>query len=355
MSARNKLNRQDYGGNLNLNLFENQLQIGLTYLGTIYSVPVLKRPTTYNQYDFAGLANYNYSINYSFIRQNYNLFGEIARSKSNGTGIVSGLIASLSAKTDLAVVYRKYERDFHSFYGNAFGENIKNSNEEGLYIGLRITPIKKIILNGYFDRYRKPWLSYQCNAPSNGYEYLAKLQYNPNKSSSLYCQLRSETREKNRKNIETPLASIEDERTTKWILGINFQPLKKVLLKSRVQGSVVQQGSYYSRGMALLQEATLEVKPFKISGRYCLFDTDDYASRQYIYEKDVLYSFSFPVLYGEGSRNFILLEYKYSRSLDLWIKASQTTYNDRDSIGSGTESIKGNKKTDIRIQLKYNF
>ena len=68
------------------------------------------------------------------------------------------------------------------------------------------------------------------------------------------------------------------------------------------------------------------------------------------------YVFSLPVYYGLGSRCSLNLNYEINPALSLWLKLAQTLYaDDRRSIGTGGEEIRGNHKTDFRFLLCYRF
>ncbi|MFT3752218.1 MAG: hypothetical protein QM800_04855 [Paludibacter sp.] len=96
--------------------------------------------------------------------------------------------------------------------------------------------------------------------------------------------------------------------------------------------------------------------PLKIDFRYQFFDAVDYENRFYSYEKDVLYAFSIPMYFGLGTRYYLNLKYELNRNLSFWFKMAQTIYaDDRESLSSGNETIQGNRKTDVRLLLKWEF
>ena len=185
IAAKRNIREGMAGSNVTYRNRPNTLQLGATALLNRYSVPLVRKPSDYNGFEFNGRDNWNVSLSYSYLWQNVNLFGEVARSKSGGAGLVSGLIASLTPKVDLTLLYRRYDRHFHSFYGNAFGENTRNGNEHGLYWGLKIIPLRKVTASAYYDQFRFPWLKYRVDAPSKGYEYLFKLAWQPTKTTGL--------------------------------------------------------------------------------------------------------------------------------------------------------------------------
>jgi outer membrane receptor protein involved in Fe transport len=85
------------------------------------------------------------------------------------------------------------------------------------------------------------------------------------------------------------------------------------------------------------------------------FETGSYDSRIYAYESDVLYSFSIPSFSDKGFRYYVNASYAPSKNLTLWFRLAQTYYPQKATIGSGLEEIKGNRKTEIKCQFKYNF
>jgi hypothetical protein len=96
--------------------------------------------------------------------------------------------------------------------------------------------------------------------------------------------------------------------------------------------------------------------PLKLDFRYQFFDAVAYENRLYAYEKDVLYAFSIAMYYGIGSRYYLNLKYELNRQFTLWFKIAQTVYaDDREEIGSGNEKILGNKITDVKFLLRFNF
>ena len=93
-----------------------------------------------------------------------------------------------------------------------------------------------------------------------------------------------------------------------------------------------------------------ENKPFSLTFRYAIFGTQDYDSRVYAYESDVLYSFSVPAFYGKGMRVYLLGKWKPFKNFTLYARIGSTIYRDRDEISSGLTLIEGNHKTDLKVE-----
>ena len=82
--------------------------------------------------------------------------------------------------------------------------------------------------------------------------------------------------------------------------------------------------------MLLLQDLSYRFRkiPVSVWFRYCIFKTDDWDSRLYTYENDLLYSFSIPALSGEGNRTYFMVAWKAGKFADLRIKYLRFIYSD---------------------------
>ena len=96
--------------------------------------------------------------------------------------------------------------------------------------------------------------------------------------------------------------------------------------------------------------------PFSVTLRYALFQTDDYNSRVYAYENDMPGAYSIPAYYYKGSRFYILLDYNVTRTIEVWVRYSQTVYDNKKIISEGSlTEIQGNTRSEIKVQLRFKF
>ncbi|WP_089318628.1 ComEA family DNA-binding protein [Pontibacter ummariensis] len=355
LANKGQAREQVFGGNASFQSRDKSLNLGLTALGTHYSAPMQKAGVPYQRFEFNGTRNYNIGANYSYTWQNVYLFGETALSKSGGVGTINGFVANLSNRVELAMLHRYYARHFHSFYGSAFGEGTRNINEQGFYTGIKIRPLPQWEITAYYDRFRFPWLRYQVDAPSYGDEYLVRLLFRPNKLSSLYAQMRSESKGRNVPGNTTSIDYVAQALRRNYLLHFETVASKILSLKSRVQFSTYTHESPQETGYLIAQDLNFTFNKVRLSTRYAIFDTDSYATRQYIYERDVLYAFSIPAFFGKGTRTYALLQFRPIRSMDVWLKYGLTFYRNQDSIGTGMETIEGSKRSDVKVQLRYKF
>ncbi|WP_192821724.1 hypothetical protein [Rufibacter sp. LB8] len=353
VANRLRVREQVLGGDVTYRNPSQTFSVGLTALGSWFNLPLQDRAEPYARFNFAGNQNHGVGLHYSYLWQNLNFFGEVARSANGGLGSVNGVLVSLSERVEVALLHRHYDRNFQSLYGNAFGESSRNQNETGLYTGLKLKLSNRWQLTAYYDRFTFSWLRYRVDAPSDGEEYLARLQFMPSKTTLLYGQYQYQRKARNETVSGDALNQVTPTFLHRYLLLLDLSPLPSLRLRSRVQVSQFQQSGPRREGYFMSQDASWERNFTRLTMRYALFDTDDYDTRQYVPEQDVLYAFAIPVFIGRGSHVYFLAQQRLTRQLDLWFKISHTQYRGQDTIGSGLEMIQGNARTDVRVQVRY--
>jgi hypothetical protein len=314
-------------------------EVGVTFNEISFSVPSLKDPSAYNQFAFSGNVNRNAGIFVSTMIDNVSVFGEAAHSLDGGFAIVTGALASVSRRTDISMLFRKYDRDFHPFYSNGLSENTNPQNETGFYWGLKTKLSSQFTASAYTDLFQFPWLKFRTYKPSTGNELLGRLQYQPSKKVTLFLQWRREEKAQNDGDEHT-MHLVNKRVKTNLCLDSDYYITEKIRLRSRVQMSEIVSDATTS-GLAIIQDVIVKSGRFKFTGRYALFDTDDFDNRQYVYENDVLMAFSFPAYEGTGIRQYVIMEYKIDKHITLSARYSHNTIRRDQQPGVDTlESVK---------------
>jgi len=253
---------------------------------------------------------------------------------------------------------RHYDRDFQGVASVGFGEGTLVENESGIYLGIEFRPFKRWKINAYIDQFRFPWLRFQTDAPSSGYDFFGQLEYQASGRTNIYLRYRDRLRQMNtREEVEGAEFLVDNPRKN---LRLNFShsASSQIRLRSRIELTEYGRGDEpVSRGFMVYQDVIWDVKklPLRIAARYALFDTDNFDSRIYAYENDVLYFFSIPAYSGRGTRAYVLVKYEVGRNLDVWFRWAQTYFTDRQVIGSGLEEIQGNTRSEVKLQMRYTF
>ncbi|MFC5410149.1 ComEA family DNA-binding protein [Larkinella bovis] len=335
---------------------DQRLHLGATVLHTVFDKALQKRDLPYNRYEFTGKENTVIGLQGTYIVQNVNLFGEAARSSSGGVGVVAGAVASLTKRLDAALLARYYDRNFHSFYANAFGENTRNSNEHGLYTGLRYVIYRKLTLGTFVDYFRFPWWKYLVDKPSQGYDYLIQATYTPRKKLTFSGIYHEEHKEKNLPTARSKTRQTVETARKNYALTTEYAPSRTWSLRTRVQwGGFRYTGFPASKGLAIVQDATADFGRLSLSGRLAWFSTDDYDSRQYVYERDVLSTFSIPAYANRGLRHYLLLQYNLNKHLDIWLRWSRSDFRQQETVGSALDEIARPHKSEVKAQLRWRF
>ncbi|GHM99042.1 hypothetical protein WSM22_05320 [Cytophagales bacterium WSM2-2] len=327
---------------------------GLIFHHTGFSTPLIRKPSVYNQFEFNGDANTNAGLYLNYNFYNFSFFSELTQTIGHGKALVAGVLGSLSPKFDMSIVYRRFDKDFYSFYSNAIAENSTPQNESGMFWGWKYSFSKKYSVSGYFDLFTFPWLKYRNYSPSDGNEWLLRFNYKPSKTVAIFMQMRQESKQRNT-GVESNLYLTDQGVKQNYSINADYAVNARLSLRTRVQFSSYSLAGKHTTGSVLLQDITYDLGRISISGRYTLFDTDDYDNRIYVYERDALLAFSFPAYYGKGIRNYILLHYRLTPRVDFWVRWARTLYTTNGAIGSGGETINGNSRNDVKFQARIRF
>jgi hypothetical protein len=318
--------------------------------------PLNRGDDLYQIFLFKGKSLVNTSLDYSYSYKSFQFFGESALSQNGGLATINGVLANLDPKVNLSMVYRNYARNYQNLHANAFGERTGVNNESGLYIGLEMFPMSGLRLSGYVDFYKMPWATFTTTFPTQGLETFVKAEYNITRRWNVYSQLKVETKGRNRSPSEGFYNVVVPNTRVSWRAHANFAISDQLDLRTRVELSRYT-NPVVAKGVVIYQDINYHptFAPLTAQFRLALFDTDDYNSRIYAYENDVLYSFSVPAYYGKGMRWYLNLSYDVGRNLSLWLRFAQTYYADREVISSGLGEINGRTRTDMRFQIRYQF
>ena len=357
----------------------NTLTIGTTHLVQRFSGALDRRLNPYNQFDFRGSENLVQGVDFDWVVQNANLFGEVARSQSGGIGGTVGVMTSLSPSIDVAVVGRHFDKDFHSLKTYVFAERpTAAQNETGVYMGVRIAPNPKWTLVSYFDQYYFPWNKFRAYYPSQGWEFFTQLQYRPKRGTEVYLRFRTDNKQINAREYEDGQQLTYLIPSQKNTLRLNFrtQVSRNIMYRTRIEGAWFDSPEESHRGVLMYHDLVWKFGfKFKLTGRYAIFDAPDYEARIYAYENDVLGFFTIPPYYNTGSRFYLIANWKISRKLELWVRLAQTRLRDvclenrtpftteipsspiyeQCSIGSGLQRIEGDTRSELKVQLRWRF
>jgi Helix-hairpin-helix motif len=347
------------GGNIRYS--DNRFLFGFNWIQFHFSRPFQKREEPYNLYSLKGKNLGDYSFDYNYTVRNMHLFGEVAMDRWKRFAIVQGMLASLGENINMSFLYRNISSSFQSLYANAFTENNTPVNERGFYAGISIRPVAGLQLDAYYDDYIFPWLKYQVDGPSSGRDYFIQASIQSNKFWHLTMFYKNEMKMENAAGAITATHELILPLKRRWRIETDYAVSRSVDFISRMEflwidmnGEPTRHGSLGMAGVAL--------KKSWISGDMgaTVFDTDDYDTRIYAYEPDLLYNYSLPAYYGRGFHYFINLHKDFHHLIPYrglhfrisgWLRWEQTYYTGATSIGTGLDEISGNHKSEMKAQI----
>lgn len=355
---RQSLTEAVYGGNVSYK--GRKLSVGITAVGYQFSKPIQRSDALSNIFEFSGKQNSNYGLDYSYIFRNFHFFGEFALSQNLGFATTHGLFMTIDPRVTITAMVRHLQPKYQALYANAVTENSRMNNETGYYLGFSVNPFKNWFLNGFFDIFKFPWLRFQANGPSFGYETIGQLIYRPSKTFEVYFRFRQKNRQLTESAAfsDAPIRGIENELRSYYRLNLSYSLTKEVKLRSRIEYSRYQRGERdVEQGFMVYQDIIYNPLNFPLSfnARLAYFDTESYNARIYVYENDVLYAYSFPAYFYRGMKAYVTLRYNIYKNIDAWVRVSNVFFSNRDQVGSGLEAISGKHRTDIKVQLRFKF
>lgn len=336
---------------------KNDLAIGAIAYHTHFNNRFITQTAAYDRYSFTGKSLTNLGLFYNYTYKNMYLYGEVAKGLGGGFAYINGVLVSLSSAVSAALTYRNYAKDYHSFFNQAVSESSEAVNERGLYAGLNINPNKYWAFSFYGDLFRFPWLKYRVDEPSKGYEVLAQAVYMPSKTFKILVRFKSENKQQNT-DMDVPVNFLDDVKREGYRAETNWQLNKNWHFQNRLEVSQYKKGSA-KRAFGYLVYQDIDYSPMfaKLTGnvRFAYFNTPGYNSRIYAYEDDVLYSFAFGMYSGKGFRTYINMRYNIIKKLNVWFRYGLFIYQDVKTVGTYLDEIKGNKKSEVKIQVRYQF
>ena len=315
-------------------------------------------PAPYQRFAFRDRRATMLSTFGSLTRRLVHGFGEVTRASNGAVAGLGGLHFRPSGEVGLLLLARHYPRDFVSLHGYGFGErNGITQNETGFYLGLDTQLTHAWRLSAYVDQYRFPWVRFDTPRPGTGYDALVLLEFHPRRWLTVYAQGRTETKEVGTTSPGPEVSQLDALRAeTRQSLRLHgdYAFSARVRLRARLERvRFATPGAVPRHGLLLYQEIRWQPTPvWQVDARVAFFDTDSFNARVFAYEQDVLYTFSVPSFSGQGQRGYVVLRWRPRRALLVQVKASATRFEHITEVGSGLDTVAGNRLREVRVLVR---
>jgi hypothetical protein len=331
---------------LNLTYSFNDLWVGLLWSGSRFSLPVKKTgPDPQDIFDFEGDRNTIASAFYKAIVRRMIFYGEVSSNPDKKLAFVQGLSFRPADRLNINLLYRNYDPGFTSFHGKGAFSSSAGDNVNGIFGNFIFEAAKYLFISAGCDLRYYPWLKYRCSAPSTAKSAEVRVKYLPSiklifetSYNYRFAMLDGEVTNGIKKQSEMVSHTIRET--------VKYSPDEKLSLGIRMEYRIIIPSG--SMGMLFLQDINYRFRtvPLSLWFRYCIFNTDDWYSRLYTYENDLLYSFSIPALSGKGNRSYIMAKWGIGKNAELRIKYSITSL----LVGNSSD-----ENHEVRMQFRLKF
>ena len=320
-------------------------ELGAHVLNTQFEYPYVRKQMSHNRNYFRGQSLTQFAADYQFRAFRNVLKGELALDDSLGLASLTSLQTNWSDNWQSALIYHYYSNHYRQLHGSGIGENSEMQGEQGLTLNVSGALSRRWQLQAMADWFSFGQPQYQTDGiPKDGFETLLRLIY-----SQSWLNISASYRIKSKN--ETLRHSIDG------ILTLN--PSSHLALKTQVRKRINDAESM-SQGFAIAQSLAYKSRIGKhialnLETQATYFDTDDYYARIYINEKNILYGFGFPMLYGQGMRYNATCNLKIGAQWNLDLKYALSNYANRSSLSSGLQEIRGNNLQELWLQIRFSY
>jgi len=336
----------EYVAGLHINYGTDRIRSGLASSITWFSLPFLPdKLQVENIKAFSGNRLINLSADFKAGTGPLLFFTEAAASFPGSWAVTGGIRTKPSNRATFNIIARCLSPEYYAFHSGVFKAGTGSSNETGIAASVHLEIARHLFVSAGADHYRIPWPRYRSSSPSYGNRIEIRSEYLPRDDLSLRLTYTSSSREYDVAS-ETGAAGSETRERRVMAFVFNYDPVENIHLTMRASmGSISPSGE---NGYMLCQDISysFHAVPLKMWFRYALCTTDGYDSRLYVWENDLLSSFSVPALYGECSRSFLMLSWKPSDRVEVRAKYAFTVFK---------EELDRAVKSEVRVQCRIEF
>ncbi len=344
MIKKDRLREINYGASAIYDL--RDLRLGLLWSETRFPAGEGITGSDEDPYSFSGNLNRNFSFTYKAVKGNIIAFGELTLNNGDSHAIIQGLSLRPSGRLTVNLLYRNYSPGYTTFHGRAPGTGSQVKNEQGLTGNFTLEVARNLFVSAGYNISHYPWKRYRTSFPSYARAGEIRLRYEPSSSFQMeFSCNQKESVENNDALNKIPGQSVLTTTTcklhVKYIFSEQLSFVTRIYYRTATPGNRV--------GTVLSQDLICSVPsiPVRLWLRFSPFRTDDWDTRLYVYENDLLQSYSIPALSGSGCRSYAMVRWDATENMKLIMKYGVTApFNDR----SDKEY-----RDDFRIQLSLKF
>lgn len=355
-----KHNASQTAAGANIRWHSGGLHLGMSGIFTSFSRRLNPdKSQLFRMYSPDGKDFCNASVDYGFLSHKISMNGETAMNGEGALATINAVSLKASSSLRLTAIQRYYSYRYHSLFSSSFSDGGKIQNESGIYLGATWTPMPRLAILAYSDYAYFPWVRYRVTASSHSLDNLVQATYSMSPCTTLTGRYRIRFRQEDNTDSDTGHKQLTNKtehraRMTLAYNGSHWAAKTQADAACTVFPTELDDKPN-SFGWMLAQTVAYSGTTISAAANIGYFHTRDYNSRIYAYERGTLYSFSFPMFYGEGMRGALFLRGNVSKNITAICKIGTTKYFDRKKIASSYQQIDGSWQTDMDLQIKWKF
>ena len=302
-ATRNSMHEYLLGGHFSYDF--SRLQIGVTALCYGYDKCNARRVLEYNRYQmYDGLWG-NLALDLYASWRSLRFFAEAAADFRPAAALFCGLSWNPDYTLEMALMVRAYSKGYTATHAAAYSTLPCCSNQYGATASVKYIPFRgwTVHLSAEYSAY--PWSRYRIDGPS--WDSRARLDILKEFQSGSQLQMRVDWRHKS-----------ESGSTVKGRFHVKAVLSRCWSLSARIEGGLNGYATYGELGFRTAD------RKWDICARGTYYNTEDWKSRVYIYERGVPQSFSVENYYGKGWSWYFLVKWSPAGFADLWLKYSKS-------------------------------
>ncbi|MCH8288965.1 MAG: hypothetical protein IID12_07655 [Candidatus Marinimicrobia bacterium] len=318
LEGKNLVNEKVFGIRNSWN--SEYIRIGANLASVSFDIPVNPEDKPEKINNFSGTKNRVYSADYEIEFKEISLFGEMANTGNEKSAQVHGMRAEYE-QFSIGIVFRDYDDGFIGVRGNPFGGA---DNERGVYTAVRLKLGANTTLSGYRDLYKKHWITSTALSPSRTEDYgieLSRRIFVRHSASLRFWGSNSGKNEVVEDKYEIERRLLTEKERSRTRLKFRFALSPGFSLGWRFDMASSKVNSVNERGYALTANADINMnKRRDINLSATIFDTESFASRIYVYERDLPGVLRNIPVYHRGYRIMVLAREKFNAYFSTSIK-----------------------------------
>lgn len=325
-------------------------RIGLNYFYSKFGVPFKPDSIGRTAFNFSGNQFHNMSLYGKGSWNNLYYFGEVALHDFNHKALLVGGLLALGKDFSLSLLYRDYDKAYHSLFTHAFSERSSTQNEKGLYFGWLYQPNKYISWIHYLDIYRFPWMKFGVDKPSSGLDFMSEFKWTPQRKSLLKLRFKYEVKDENLLEEKAAYTKIQNAETMQIKLDVNHAFHSNFELRAKYYHQNLISNIYVLDAFFNLFKTQVQLNT-RVS--YMHVRSEESEDPIYVFENDVVFGHGVRPYNYPGTKYYVNLRYRINRNHSIWLNWTQSNHPQKTSIGSGLEEIEGSMRQSFKIAWRW--